>query len=60
MITALTLGPCRAPSSQRAHPVAEAAHKGARRFEKRLVKRGVTDGGMTERVNGGPGVPVSL
>lgn len=44
-ITALTLSPGRAPSSQCTHPVAEAAHKGARRFEKRFVKRGVSDGG---------------
>jgi len=45
VITALTLGPCRTASSQCAHPVAVVAHKGARRFEKRFVKRGVTDGG---------------
>lgn len=44
-ITALTLGPGRAPSPQCTHPVSEAAYKGARRFEKRFVKRGVSDGG---------------
>lgn len=44
-ITALTLGPGRAPSPLCTHPVSEAAYKGARRFEKRFVKRGVSDGG---------------
>lgn len=53
-ITALTLGPSRAPSSQCAHiPLQKAAHKGASRFERRFVKRGVTDEGMTAKVNRG-------